>query len=158
VTLVEYGDYECDYCRQAYPVVSQLLRRFKDRVRFVYRHFPLAQIHPHAQRAAECAEAAGAQDRFWEMHDRLFTHPGALEDSVLVEYADQLGLDVPRFLRDLTSHVNTLRVREDFQSAVNSGANRTPTFFINGVRDDGLWEMNRLTKAIRDAVRERHPR
>src|SRR5260370_29515053 len=101
VTLVEYGDYECPYCGRAYPIVKQLQQRLGRRLRFVFRNFPLKEIHPHAEHAAEAAEAAAAQDKFWEMHDRLFERQFALEDSSFAEYAAELGLDAERFARDL---------------------------------------------------------
>ena len=104
VTLVEYGDYECPYCGMAYPIVKEVQRRMRDQMRFVFRHFPLVQVHPHAESAAEAAEAAGAQGKFWEMHDTLYEHQRALEGSHLVLYAVSLGLDRERFIRELTSH------------------------------------------------------
>src|SRR5258708_25707255 len=128
VTLVEYGDYECPYCGQAYPIVKEIQRRLGDRLRFVFRNFPLTQSHPHAQHAAEAAEAAAGQDKFWEMHDRLFERQFALEDSSLAEYAAELGLDAERFGRELAQGANVPRGPEDFRSGVSSRANRTPTF------------------------------
>ena len=112
VTLVEYGDYECPYCGKAYPIVKEIQRRLGDRLRFVFRNFPLTQSHPHAQHAAEAAEAAAGQEKFWEMHDYLFEHQQALDDAHLVQYAVALNLDKETFKREMTEHVHTNRVRE----------------------------------------------
>lgn len=148
LTLVEYGDYECPYCGRAYPIVKEVQRRLGPSLRFVFRNFPLAEMHPHAQHAAEAAEAAAAQERFWEMHDALFEHQRSLEDRHLLQYAQTIGLDQDRFQQDLTSHTYAGRVREDFQSGVRSGVNGTPTFFINGVRHDAAWDIETLTDAL----------
>lgn len=137
VALVEYGDYECPYCGDAYPVVKAIQERLGDRLCFAFRNFPLANMHPHAAHAAEAAEAAGAQGRFWEMHDMLFENQDALDDANLAEYASALGLDVSRFTDEVRSGAHTLRVREDFRSGARNGVNGTPTFFVNGVRYDG---------------------
>jgi protein-disulfide isomerase len=155
VTLVEYGDLECPYCGMAHPVVQSIRRELGGELRFVFRHFPLAEAHPHARRAAQAAEAAGAQGKFWEMHDALFANQQALEDADLVRYARELGLDVERFARDLESGTYERRVRDDFRHGVRSGVNGTPTFFINGSRFDGSW-MNRdaFLRALRDAARQ----
>src|ERR1700674_4560043 len=144
VTLVEYGDYECPYCGEAYPIVKALQQRLGKRLRFVFRNFPLVNAHPHAQHAAEAAEAAGAQGKFWEMHDSLYEHQQALEDKSLIGYADELGLDVTRFTRELTEHHYAARVREDFLAGVRSGVNGTPSFFINGLRHDGSYDLESL--------------
>ena len=148
LTLLEYGDYECPYCGAAYPIVADLRARLGPRLRFVYRHFPLTNVHPHAEPAAEAAEAAGAQGRFWEMHDRLFEHQDALESEDLVAHADALGLDVERFVDDLADGVHAPRVRQDFLSGVRSGVNGTPTFYINGVRHDGSYDLASLLGAL----------
>ena len=152
VTLVEYGDYQCPYCGQAYPIVKELQRRLGDRLRFVFRNFPLTQIHQHAQQAAEAAEAAGAQDKFWEMHDTLFEHQRALDDKHLKEYAAKLGLDVSRFSREMTEHSYAVRLREDLMSGARSGVNGTPTFFIDGERYDGPNDFASLLRAIEEAA------
>jgi protein-disulfide isomerase len=123
VTLVEYGDYECPYCGQAHHVIKQLQQLLGRHLRFVFRHFPLTTVHPHAQQAAE---AAGAQGKFWEMHYVLFEHQHALEIGDLVRYAAALGLDLQRFTSEFASHTHAGRVREDFMSGVRSGVNRTP--------------------------------
>ena len=152
VTLVEYGDYECPYCGEAYSVVKELQKRLGDQMRFVFRNFPLAQAHPHAEHAAEAAEAAAAQGKFWEMHDMLYENQDALEDEDLVRYARALHLDVPRFVKEMEAGTYTERVREDFRSGVRSGVNGTPTFFINGARHDGAYDLASLLAAIEEAV------
>jgi protein-disulfide isomerase len=152
VTLVEYGDYECPFCGQAYPIVKALQKRLGDQVRLIFRNFPLGEMHPHAEHAAEAAEAAGAQGKFWEMHDMLYENQDALEDENLAQYAEALGLDVPRFIREMSEHTHSARVREDFRSGVRSGVNGTPTFFINGVRHDGPFDLRSLIAAIEEAA------
>ena len=153
VTLVEYGDYECPYCGRAYPIVKRVQHHMGDRLRFVFRNFPITTSHPHAVRAAEAAEAAAAQGKFWQMHDMLYEHQQTLEDADLRNFAEQLGLDVARFDRDMAEHRYEDRVREDFMSGVRSGVNGTPTFFINGVRYDGSWDEGHLTRALEHAAR-----
>ena len=153
ITLVEYGDLECPNCRKAYPIVKEMRRRLGDRLRFVFRHFPLTHLHEHAQHAAEVAEAAAAQGRFWEMHDRLFERQFAMEDDHLVSYAAELGLDSARVERELMAHTYKPRVRDDFMGGVRSGVNGTPTFFINGVRFDGRWDEAPLLAALEQATR-----
>src|ERR687887_130716 len=139
-TLVEYGDYECPYCGQAYPIVKEVQKRLENKLRFVFRNFPITQIHPHAQHAAEAAEAAASQDKFWEMHDYIYEHQQALDNNHLEKYAGKLRLDLTKFKNDMTSHAFACRVREDFLSGVRSGVNGTPTFFINGIRYDDSWD------------------
>jgi protein-disulfide isomerase len=151
VTLVEYGDYECPHCGRAYPIVKEVQRRLGDRLRFVFRNFPLSEAHPHAQHAAEAAEGAASQGHFWEMHDALFEHQQALDDRHLVGYAEVLGLDQTRFRQELASHVHAPRVREDFLSGVKGGVNGTPTFFINGLRHDDAWDLETLVEALEGA-------
>jgi protein-disulfide isomerase len=152
VTLVEYGDYECPYCGEAYSVVKAVQERLGDQMRLVFRNFPLAQAHPHAEHAAEAAEAAGAQGKFWEMHDLLYENQDALEPEDLVQYARALKLDLKRFVLEMREHVYVERVREDFRSGVRSGVNGTPTFFINGVRHNGPFDLGSLLAAIEEAV------
>lgn len=151
VTLVEYGDYECPHCGAAFPIVEELLRMSADRIRFVFRNFPLAEAHAHAQIAAEAAEAAGAQDRFWEMHHALFTHQNALDVPHLVKYAGETGLNTQQFEQALAEHTFKKRVREDFTSGARSGVNGTPTFFINGRRHDGPFDLASLVDAIQES-------
>jgi protein-disulfide isomerase len=152
VTLVEYGDYECPHCGRAYPIVKEIERRLGDQLRFVFRNFPLTQSHPHAEHAAEAAEAAAGQGKFWEMHDSLFEHQQALDDANLVHYAVALHLDQETFVREMTEHVHANRVHEDFLSGVRSGVNGTPTFFINGVRHDDSYDLETLLAAIEAAM------
>jgi protein-disulfide isomerase len=148
ITLVEYGDYECPYCGSASPFLRGLQRRFGDGLRVVFRNFPRTEIHPHAQHAAEAAEAAGAQGKFWEMHDYLFTHQQALEDADLIRSAGDLGLDVDRFARELHDHVYATRVRDDVDSGVRSGVSQTPTFFLNGVHQGGVFTVPALMDSL----------
>ena len=148
VTLVEYGDFQCPHCGRAYPIVKEVQRTLGSQLRFVFRNFPLSQIHPEAEHAAEAAEAAAAQNAFWQMHDRLFERQFALEDRNLVEYAAELGLDADRLRAALDAGTYTPNVRDDFMSGVKSGVNGTPTFFINGVRYDGAWDRDSLLEAL----------
>jgi protein-disulfide isomerase len=150
--LVEYGDYECPYCGAAHPIVKSVQHRMGDVLLFAFRHFPLTQVHPHAEHAAEIAEAAGERGRFWAMHDILFTHQYALDDDSLVVYAARLGID-PGWARwVLQTHAFADRVHEDFLSGVRSGVNGTPTFFVNGVRHDGPWDEASLIEALRTSA------
>ena len=155
VTLVEYGDLECGHCHQVQPIIRQLRERLGRRLRYVYRHFPLRSIHPNAQMAAEATEAAGAQGKYWEMHNFLFEHQGELDAEHLGKFASELGLDVPRFQRDLDEHVYAKKVEEDFRSGVRSGVNGTPTFFINERRYDGAWDLESLLEAIQKPLGRR---
>jgi protein-disulfide isomerase len=150
VTLVEYGDFECPYCGQAEPIVRELLTDFGD-LEYVWRHLPLRDVHPHAQKAAEAAEAASRQGAFWEMHDLLLTRQDALRVKDLVGYAEALGLDVARFTEDLRSDALASRVAKDVESADFSGVTGTPTFFINGQRHHGAYDVQTLSNAVRQA-------
>ncbi|MGA2583278.1 MAG: thioredoxin domain-containing protein [Tepidisphaeraceae bacterium] len=152
VTLVEYGDYQCPYCGEAYGVLKKLMPKLGDSARLVFRNFPLTQIHPHAEHAAEAAEAANAQGKFWKMHDILYERQTALEDEDLVSYAGEIGLDVARFQAELFERKFIDRIREDFQSGVRSGVNGTPTFFINGRRHDGPFDLQTLSEAVMMAM------
>jgi Na+/H+ antiporter NhaA len=151
VTLVEYGDFECPYCGRAEPIVRELLADIGDDVRYVFRHLPLTDVHPHAQLAAEAAEAAGAQGQFWEMHDLLFQHQDALRAVDLVGYAGELGVDVERFRRELREHEHAGRVARDVESAELSVVSGTPTFFINGQRHHGAYDIATLKAAVKAA-------
>jgi protein-disulfide isomerase len=153
VTLVEYGDFECEYCGQAEGVIRELLAQHGGDVRYVWRHLPLNDVHPHAQLAAEASEAAAAQDKFWEMNDLLLTHQDALEFGDLVGYARELGLDVDRFAEELRRREYAARVAEDVASADESGVSGTPTFFINGRRHYGVYDIDTLTEAVGAAKR-----
>jgi protein-disulfide isomerase len=150
VTLIEYGDFECPFCKMDQPVVREIRRRLGDRLRFVWRHFSRPE-HPHARQAAEAAEAASVQGRFWEFSDRLFERQEALEEEHLVGYAGELGLDVDRFRTELSGHHYTARVQQDVLSGIHSGVHGTPTFFINGVRHEGDRAIGPLLAAIEAA-------
>jgi protein-disulfide isomerase len=139
LTIVEYGDYQCPYCGQAYPIVEKLLSEFADSMRLVFRNLPLAEVHPHAEAAAEVAEAVGLQGKFWEMHDTLFEHQRDLSDAALLRYIAAVGADVAEATKEIADGGPRQRVEADFESAIRSGANGTPTFFVNGVRYDGSW-------------------
>ena len=148
IVLCEYGDFECPFCAEAEPVLKALRRTLQQTLLFAFRHFPLAEAHPHAFHAAEAAEAAGAQGLFWQMHDYLFTHQYALEDPDLVEHAAAVGCDVDRFVREMTENRYAPRVREDFLSGIRSGVNGTPSLFINGLRYDGPRDFDSLLAVI----------
>jgi Na+/H+ antiporter NhaA len=150
VTLVEYGDFECPYCGQAEPVIRELLADLGD-LRYVWRHLPLTDVHPHALLAAEAAEAAGRQDRFWEMHDQLLDHQGALTRRDVIGYAAGLGLDTERFERDLMARVGDEKIFADVDSADLSSVSGTPTFFVNGKRHHGAYDIESLSTAVRAA-------
>ncbi len=152
VTLVEYGDYQCPYCAAAHAVVNAVHAHMGASLRFVFRHFPLTTIHPHAAEAAEAAEAAGAQGKFWPMHDTLYANQSRLEAPFLLAYAEAIGVDTARVAADLAEHLHAARVREDFMSGVRSGVNGTPSFFINGVRYNGSWEAPNLLAALQQAA------
>jgi Na+/H+ antiporter NhaA len=150
VTLVEYGDFECPYCGQAEPAVRGLIREYGE-LRFVFRHLPLTEVHPHAQLAAEAAEAADEQGAFWEMHDMLMDHQGALTTRDLLGYADSIGLDTDKFAADLRKHAGAYRIAEDIDSADLATVSGTPTFFINGNRYYGAFDLSALKEAVHTA-------
>jgi formate-nitrite transporter family protein len=152
VTLVEYGDFECPDCGRAYPVLKAVQKALGPNLLFVFRHFPLRASHPHAGAAAEAAEAAGAQGRFWEMHDRLFEHQMALEDDALRRHARKLGLDLEQFEREMRLHTHEGRMREDLASGAASSVRGTPTLFINGIRYDGPRDRSSLVAALARAA------
>jgi protein-disulfide isomerase len=154
VTLVEYGDYECPHCGKAFPVLEDLRLVMGDTLRFVYRHYPINLGHTHAQVAAEAAEAAGAQDRFWQMHAKLFINQDALDRLSLERYAIEVGLDVARFHMDLATRAHRERVLEDIASGEESGVAWTPTFFINEVRFGYAPDLDALLPALRTAAEE----
>jgi protein-disulfide isomerase len=158
VTLVEYGDYECPYCGAAYPIVKELQKRLGERLRFVFRNFPITDSHPRAEQAAEAAEAAAAQGHFWEMHDHLFEHQRHLEADDLHRYALKLGLDVDRFDQELARRAHAPRVRGAVMSGVRSGVAGTPTFYINGKRHDDSYDAQTLLAALKRAADERQGR
>ena len=148
VTLLEYGDYECPACGQVFPIVKAVQQRLGDSLCFAFRHFPLTNVHPHAEHAAEAAEAAGTQGRFWFMHDALFENQDALEDEDLVRRAIALGLDARRLIAEVQLGAYAARLREDFMSGIRGGVNGTPTFFINGIRYDGARGLSALLDAV----------
>jgi protein-disulfide isomerase len=152
VTLVEFGDYQCPFCGDAYPIIKKLQKHFGEQLRFVFRNFPLTRIHAYAQRAAEAAEAAGAQGKFWEMHDYLFEHQEALDAENLVRAASTLGLDKVKFDREVAEHVYADRVQADIQSGIDSGVGGTPTIFINSVRNDDDDDFETLKAKIEEAI------
>ena len=152
LTLVEYGDFECPHCGRAYDVVKALEEDLGPQLRVVFRHFPLATIHPYAETAAQAAEAAGEQGKFWEMHDILFENQEALAAENLLEYAQALALDRTEFEEALRNGRHLPRVKEDFMSGVRSGVNGTPGFFVNGQRHDGSYEYPELLRALRKAA------
>src|SRR6266704_5583279 len=151
LTLVEYGDYQCPYCGAAYPEVKKVQKELGPELRFVFRNFPLTNMHEHAMNAAETAEAASAQGKFWPMHDFLYEHQATLGDpGVALGYAKKLGLDTQRFEREIAQHTYQKRIKDDFMSGVRSGVNGTPTFYVNGVRHDG----DSVAKALIEALNQ----
>jgi protein-disulfide isomerase len=153
VTLVEYGDYECPYCGQAEVVIRELLDSFGDDLRYVWRNLPLTDVHPRAQLAAEAAEAAAAQGKFWEMYEHLLTHQDELRPSDLWDAAEMLGLDRDRFSDEIRRHLYANRIAEDVDGADQSGVSGTPTFFVNGLRHQGAYDATTLAEAVRTARR-----
>jgi protein-disulfide isomerase len=151
-TLVEYGDYECPHCGRAYPIVKQVQKHFAKRLRLIFRNFPLGEMHPHAEAAAEVAEFAGSQDKFWEMHDLLFENQARLGDALFSELGKKLKLSTAAMQQALEHDTFEARVRADFSGGVRSGVNGTPTFFINGHRHDGSFEFETLVSAIQEAM------
>ena len=152
ITLVEYGDYQCPYCGAAYPVVQRLQKTLGKKLRFVFRNFPLTQAHPYAMIAAESAEAAALQGKFWELHDLLFEQQTFLEPDILPLWAKKIGLDVKKFGQDIAAGAITKRIKEDRQSGIRSGVNGTPTFFINGTRHDGAPDYDSLLEALESTL------
>jgi protein-disulfide isomerase len=152
VTLVEYGDYECPYTGMAYPVVKEIMRRFGDKIYFVFRNFPLNDIHPHAQHAAEAAEAAAAQDKFWQMHDYLFEHQKELDDNHLLEYAEKVELDIDRFKKEMSGHIYAPLINKSLKNGIDSGVEGTPTFFVNGVRYEDSWDLDTLSNILKKSL------
>ena len=151
VTLVEYGDYQCPYCGDAYGIVKKIQEEMGDNLRFVFRNFPLKQSHPHAMHAAEAAEIAAQNGKFWEMHDALYENQNALDDESLKSYAKEIGLDPKKFSEELQNDTFEEKVQADFMSGVESGVNGTPTFFINGARHNGSFDYESLLEALQNA-------
>jgi protein-disulfide isomerase len=158
VTLVEYGDYQCPDCVRAHPIVKLLQKRFGDSLRFAFRNFPLAQIHPFAELAAEAAEFAGARGQFWEMHDGIFERHSPLSSELLFSLARSYGLDVSAMTEALDKQAFLERVKEDFMGGVRSGVNGTPTFFVNGKRHDHGTDFESLAEAINASRNQLDPR
>ena len=154
VVIVEYGDFECPNCKQAAPAVKLLLERYTGKVRFAYRHFPLEDVHPHALMAAEAAECAGAQGKFWEMHELLFANQDHLKPKQLHDFAEQLGLDMARYTAEMDDEVYRQRIREHLDSGSRSGVRGTPGFFVNGAIQDVSFGMRGLFNATEAAL---HP-
>ncbi len=148
MSLLEYGDYQCPYCGEAYPITKAVQEQLGDKLCFAFRNFPLVNSHPYAEHAAEAAEAAAAQGKFWPMHDLLFEHQDALDDESLAEYAATLGLDARRLIAEVLARVHTARIRDDFKSGARDGVNGTPTFFVNGMRYDGEPDVDALVAAL----------
>ena len=152
IVLVEYGDYQCPYCGAAYPIVKRIQTHLGDKLRFVFRNFPITNSHPQAQWAAETAEAAAAQGKFWEMHDYLYENQASLGDESFFEkFEKKIKLDTAKLRRDVAQHVDSARIQEDYMSGIRSGVNGTPTFFINDLRYDGYPEFGPLTAALKEA-------
>jgi protein-disulfide isomerase len=150
IELVEYGDYQCPYCGQAYLIIKSIQAKTGDQLKFVFRNFPLTEIHQRSAYAAVAAEAAGFQGKFWEMHDILFENQKNLQDEDLIRYAEQLNLDIKKFQEDFRNREYKERVESDFESGVRSGVNATPSFFINGAKYEGSFEdmVHRLEKLV----------
>lgn len=155
VTLIEYGDFECPHCAAAYPVIRSLLETLDGRVRFVFRHFPITVSHDHAQKAAEAAEAAAEQGKFWEMYDLLFQHQDELDSDSLIRYAGELGLDVDKFTSGFLAGQFAERVYEDLTSGESSGVHWTPTFFLNGIRYGSARDLDGLVREVTELANGR---
>jgi protein-disulfide isomerase len=148
VTLLEYGDYQCPYCGQAYPIIKEVQASMGRKLRFVFRNFPLTQAHPYAELAAEAAESAAVDGKFWEMHDALYENQAMLSEDGVMEIARKLGLNLARFVEDIRTRKFMNHVRKDFMGGVKSGVNGTPCFFINGKRHDGPWDYETLSNSL----------
>jgi protein-disulfide isomerase len=148
IALVSYGDYQCLYCNEIHKMIQHLQKCFDQQLCFAFRHFPRTQFHPQAYKAAEAAEAAAAQDKFWQMHNLLFEQQQRLENGYLLEYANQLDLNINQFLRDMWQHNHARRIAEDIQSGIQSHVTTTPALFINNMRYRGAWSLEQLTSAI----------
>ncbi len=153
ITLVEYGDYECSYCGEAFSIVRELQGQFASALRFVFRNLPLANVHPHAERAAEVAEAVGMQGKFWEMHDLLYEHQDDLTDQALMAYAELAGADVHEVTTPLAQEATRQRVLDDVSGAIRSGVDGTPTFFVNGARYEGSWALEPFSEHLQGVLR-----
>jgi len=156
-TLLEFGDYQCPYCGEAYGIVKQVQQQFGQDLRFVFRNFPLTDVHPYAEVGAEIAEAAASQGKFWEMHDFLYEHQQHLSNlNYFLDFAaKELSLDINRMSREITNHTYLPRIREDFSTGIRSGVNGTPTFFINELRHNGDYQFDTLVAAIEKAMKQK---
>jgi protein-disulfide isomerase len=154
ITLVEYGDFECPFCGQAYPIIKQVQKHFGDRLRFVFRNFPLGELHPNALEAAESAEFAAANGKFWPMHDLLFENQDMFNRETFLALAGELQLAPESLRQALEERIYEARVRHDFKGGVRSGVNGTPTFFINGLRHDGPYDLRVMIASLERAARE----
>ena len=155
VTLLEYGNFECIHCGQTYPIIKQIRNLLSSDLRFVFRHFPTVQTHPHSLSAAEAAEAAGAQGEFWEMHDELFTHQTALADPDLIRYAKRIGLDVARFSREMSEHLFLTEIEAAYQQSLfDEHVTGTPTLYLNEIRYTGATDLQTLLEAIKESAPE----
>jgi protein-disulfide isomerase len=157
VTVLEYGDYECPFCRGAARDVHRMLDSHPGLIRFVFRNFPIPQLHPHAEQAAEAAEAAAAQGKFWEMYELLLTPSSHLELGSLLDYAERLGLDLVRFRNDVTTNVYASRIERDVTEGIRNGVNATPKFYVNGERIDGKLPLEGLVAAVQAALQSTRP-
>jgi protein-disulfide isomerase len=153
ISIVEYGDYECPYTGMAYPIVKEIMKQFNTKVYFVFRNFPLVDIHPNAQHAAEAAEVAAAQDKFWQMHDYLFEHQKELDHSHLLQYAGKLGLDINKFNKELSGHTYSPLIEESLKTGIDSGVEGTPTFFVNGERYEDSWDLETFSNFLKALIR-----
>jgi protein-disulfide isomerase len=156
ISLVEFGDYQCPHCGAAHPVVKQIQKNFWKKIKFVFRHFPLYNVHPYAMAAAIAAEAAGRQKKFWEMHDMIFENQELLSQQALLQFAMELGLDIALYRMDIADKVMTEKVEVDFDSGLRSGVNGTPSFFINGYKFNGGHNYTSLFEAIAHNSRAFH--
>ena len=150
--LVEYGDYQCPHCGHAYPIIKNIQRNLGADLKFVFRNFPLSEIHPDAFNAAVAAEAAGLQKKYWDMHDIIFENQQALDFENLFLYAKTIGLDLERFKNDIQKNTTTTKVEQDFESGVRSGVNGTPSFFINGKKYNGDWEEEMFSQYLKSKL------
>ncbi len=154
LTLVEYGDYQCPYCGAAYPVVKELQKKLGKKLRFVFRNFPLTQLHPYALVAAEAAEAAALQGKFWEMHDLIYEQQPSLEPEIIPVWVKKVGLDLKKFANDLKQGGISKRIKEDRQSGIRSGVNGTPSFYINAIRYDGPPDFDSVLEVLESELAE----
>lgn len=152
ITLVEYGDYQCPYCAAAHPIVKQLQKQFGEQLFLVFRNFPLVEIHPHAKIAAEAAQFAGQNDRFWEMHDLIYENQESLSLPFLLKHGERLDLSIIDMKIALDKKIYETKINSDFLGGVRSGVNGTPTFFINGQRYNGTYELEELAAAIESVL------